>query len=61
MLILKRKVTERIMIGDNIILTIVSAERGVVGVGVEAPKDVPVHREEIYNKIQSGKDHTSMA
>ncbi|HEB94899.1 MAG TPA: carbon storage regulator [Sedimenticola thiotaurini] len=52
MLILTRKIGEVIRIGDNIEVTILDVRGGQVRVGIRAPKDVPVHREEIYRKIE---------
>lgn len=54
MLILTRRTTETIMIGNDVTVTICSVKGNTVRVGIEAPKDVEVHREEIYNK-QHGK------
>lgn len=51
MLVLTRKVGESINIGNDIKITIINLEGGQVRLGIEAPKDVIVHREEIYNKI----------
>ncbi len=51
MLILTRKVGESINIGTNIKVTVISIDGGQVRIGIEAPKDVIVHREEIYKKI----------
>ncbi len=51
MLILTRKVGESINIGNEIKVTVVSVEGGQVRVGIQAPKNVIIHREEIYNKI----------
>ena len=51
MLVLTRKVGESINIGNDIKVTIINTEGGQVRVGIEAPKDVIVHRTEIYNKI----------
>jgi carbon storage regulator len=51
MLVLTRKVGESINIGDNIKITIINIDSGQVRLGIEAPKNVIVHREEIYNKI----------
>lgn len=47
MLVLSRKLGERIVINGNIVVTIVKVDRNQVRVGIEAPKDVPVYREEI--------------
>ena len=52
MLILSRKLNESIVIDGRIVVKIVRVEGEVVKVGVEAPSDVPVHRQEVYNEIQ---------
>jgi carbon storage regulator len=52
MLILTRRVGETLMIGDAITVTILGVKGNQVRVGVNAPKDVAVHREEIYQRIQ---------
>lgn len=51
MLILTRKVGESINIGNDIKVTVVSIEGGQARLGIEAPRDIIVHREEIYRKI----------
>jgi carbon storage regulator len=53
MLILTRRVGETLMIGDEITVTVLSVKGNQVRVGVSAPKDVAVHREEIYQRIQN--------
>lgn len=50
MLVLSRKVGEKILIGENIVVTLVEIDRGKVRVGIEAPKDVPVWRDELVVK-----------
>jgi len=55
MLILSRKTGEKLMIGDDVELTILGIKGNQVRVGVSAPKDVPVHREEVYLRIQNEK------
>jgi len=52
MLILTRRVGETLMIGDSITVTILGVKGNQVRVGVNAPKDVAVHREEIYQRIR---------
>jgi carbon storage regulator len=52
MLVLSRKINQAIMIGDNVRLVIVGVERDQVKVGIEAPRDIPVHRSEVYEEIQ---------
>ena len=51
MLVLTRKLGEVIKIGDKIKVVVVSVEGGSVKLGVEAPEEIPVHREEVYEKI----------
>ena len=53
MLILTRKVGESINIGDDITITILGVSGQQVRIGINAPKDVAVHREEIYQRIQA--------
>ena len=55
MLILTRKISESIMIGDDVIVTVLGMKNGQARIGIEAPKDIPVHREEIFNKIKAEK------
>ena len=52
MLVLTRKPGEQIVIGNNIRITVVSVGPGRVKLGIEAPSNVPVNRQEIYEKIQ---------
>ena len=52
MLILTRRIGETLMIGDDIKVTVLGVKGNQVRVGVSAPRDVSVHREEIYEKIQ---------
>jgi carbon storage regulator len=52
MLVLTRKIGEDILIGDNIRLTISSIDGGKVRFGISAPREVEVHREEVYKRIQ---------
>lgn len=55
MLILTRKTGEKVMIGDNVELTVLGIKGNQVRVGVDAPKDIAVHREEVYLRIQNEK------
>ena len=52
MLVLTRHPDQKIIIGDDIEITVLGMAGKQVKLGIEAPKDVTVHREEIYNKIQ---------
>jgi carbon storage regulator len=47
MLVLSRKLGEKIIIGDNIVVTVVKIDRNQIRIGIEAPSDIPVYREEI--------------
>ncbi|HAY46757.1 MAG TPA: carbon storage regulator [Gammaproteobacteria bacterium] len=55
MLILTRKVGETLMIGDEVNITVLEVRGNQVRIGINAPKDVAVHREEIYDRIQDEK------
>lgn len=52
MLVLKRRIGETVMIGDDVALTVLGVKGNQVRVGIAAPKSVPVHRQEIYERIQ---------
>lgn len=56
MLILTRRVGESLMIGDEINVTVLSIRGNQVRIGVNAPKNVSVHREEIYERIRNEGD-----
>jgi carbon storage regulator len=56
MLILTRRVGETVMIGDEVTVTVLGVKGNQVRIGVNAPKDVAVHREEIYERIKREED-----
>ena len=55
MLILTRRVGESLIIGDDIVINILGVKGNQIRIGINAPKEVSVHREEIYNRIQAEK------
>ena len=61
MLVLSRKKGERIVIGDNIVVTVIDLRKGGVRLGIEAPREVPVHRKELHDKINSPEEIPSPA
>ncbi len=59
MLVLGRKLDESIIIGENIKIKVVSIDRGVVKLGIEAPKDVSILREELLEQIKNSNKEAS--
>jgi len=59
MLILTRRVGESLMVGDEVTVTVLGVKGNQVRIGVNAPRDVAVHREEIYNRIQDDEQKES--
>jgi carbon storage regulator len=53
MLVLTRRAGESVMIGDDVVITVLEARGDVIRLGIQAPKDVRVHREEVYRELQA--------
>ncbi len=52
MLVLSRKLNQAIMVGDNVRIVVVSVDRDQVKLGIDAPREIPVHRSEVFDEIQ---------
>ncbi len=61
MLILTRRIGETLMVGDDVTVTVLGVKGNQVRIGVNAPKHIAVHREEIYQRIQREKESQSQA
>lgn len=61
MLILTRKVGESIMIGESVEVKVLGLRAGQIKLGIEAPKDLKVHREEIYERIRAEEESKRQA
>jgi len=55
MLVLSRKLNQSIMVGDDVRVVVVAVDRDQVKLGIEAPREVPVHRTEIYEEIHGAR------
>lgn len=55
MLILTRRIGETLMVGDDVTITVLKVNGNQIRIGIEAPNDVAVHREEVYLRIQQNK------
>jgi carbon storage regulator len=53
MLVLTRRAGESVMIGDNVTITVLEARGDVIRLGIQAPREVQVHREEVYRELQA--------
>jgi carbon storage regulator len=60
MLILTRRVGESLIIGDDVVVNVLGVKGNQVRIGIDAPKDVSVHREEIYDRIQAEKNQSNI-
>ncbi len=61
MLVLSRKINQSIMVGDNVRIVVVAVDRDQVKLGIEAPREVSVHRSEIYEEIQRANRSAAQA
>jgi carbon storage regulator len=59
MLVLSRHRDESIMIGDNVVITIVDIRGDKVRLGIDAPKEIPVHRQEVYDAIRRENENAA--
>ena len=59
MLILTRRTGESLMIGEEVTVTVLGIKGNQVRIGISAPSNVPVHREEIFNRIHDDIEHTT--
>ena len=60
MLILTRRMGETLMIGDDIAVTVLDVKGNQIRLGIAAPKEIPVHREEVYLRVQEEKSRKDL-
>ena len=58
MLILTRRIGESLIIGDDVVINVLGVKGNQVRIGIDAPKEISVHRKEIYDSIQSEQDNS---
>lgn len=56
MLILTRRVGETLIVGDDVVITVLGVKGNQVRIGINAPKEISIHREEVYNRINQAQD-----
>ncbi len=61
MLILSRRIGEKLTIGDNVTLTVLGVKGNQIRLGIDAPRGVPVHREEVYEKLRQAENSAKCA
>ena len=59
MLVLTRRSGESVMIGDNVVVTVLEVRGDVIRLGIGAPRDIQVHREEIYRELQASNQEAA--
>ncbi|MEV4344207.1 carbon storage regulator CsrA [Actinoplanes sp. NPDC049596] len=59
MLVLTRRAGESVMIGDDVIITVLEARGDVIRLGIQAPRDVQVHREEVYRELRAANQEAA--
>lgn len=61
MLVLSRRITEKIVIGNNVVVEILSVNEGVVRLGIKAPQETSIHRFEVFNEIETANRAAQVA
>jgi len=60
-LVLTRRAGESVMVGDDVVVTVLEVRGDVIRLGVQAPRSVPVHREEVYRELQQSNQEAASA